>query len=479
VPGERGPCRAGRAALLVVLFAGGVAARGGDAASVAGVPRAVPVRDGRAAFRVRPEGGGPVLVVVSALAREGGPFPVSLRVEPADAAPDEAPLAAIGDAGNVPAPPALPVPAPIAAGPDGGEAASTPLPPPASRLFWLPVRPGAPADASRYVPIRGQLAAVGRRVQVYVDARDRDRVDPALAGSAVAAFDDEVWPRSAERWGTARDVDGDGRFTVLLTSWLGRIRREGEPVAGCFRGADLDVALAPPFGNRCDLVALDARLEPGPHFKTVLIHEYAHAVVFTRKVLSATGAARAAEDEAGWLDEAIAHLVEDEHAASRSNLGRRLASYREAPEAFGLVLPDGDGDGDGDAAFAGGGHRGAGTLFLRYCATRVGRAELLRRLASPGARGVANVERAVGAPFPELFRGWSVAQFVAPATLDAERPAAHAVAVGGPPRRWLARPTTAHYAIVADPGDAPVRVVVAAPPGADLQVTAVPLPATP
>jgi hypothetical protein len=440
---------------------------GGRAASA--TPRVVPVREGSAACRVRPEGGGTLLVVASALARDGGPFPVSLRAEPADGVDD---LPAWRE--PVAGPAFDPGPPPVVA-PAGPAPALAPAPPPSSRVFWLPVRPGAPADASRFVPIRAGLAATGRRVQVYVDARDRDRVDPALPALAVATFDGEVWPAAAARWGTAHDVDGDGRFTVLLTSWLGRLRRDGEPVAGCFRGADLDPALEPPFGNRCDLVTLDAGLGPGPYFQSVLIHEYAHAVLFSRRVLGgAGGAAAAGEDEAGWLDEGIAHLVEDEHGASLPNLGGRLAAYRAAPSAFGLVLPDAD---DGAAlSLAGDGHRGAAALFLRHCAARTGRVELLRRLARPGARGVANVERAAGVPFDDLYRGWSVAQFVAP---GAPRPAAEVVPVGGPPRRRLVAPTATAYALVVPPDDRPVRIVVDAPREAALQVTVVPLAAAP
>ncbi len=436
----------------------------------AGEPLRVPVEGGRADFRVRCVGDGPILVVASAMARAGGPFAVSLRAEPADR---EDPLPAWTLPRFHPEEPSFEIDTGIRSD-SSSEASRTP--PGGSREFWLPVRPGVPADATRYVPIQARRIQVGRYIQIYVDVRDLDRVDPALPAFLVAAFDDEILPGSASRWGTARDVDGDGRFTVLLTSWLGHLERRGAPVEGCFRGADLDLAVAPPFGNRCDMVSLDARLPVGSHAKIVLTHEYAHAVLFSRRVLGESGVARAAEDEEGWLDEAMAHLVEDDHAPARwnSNLDRRLAAYQAAPEAFRLVLPENL----GEAAFAeGGGNRGAATLFLRWCARGTSdRDDLLRRLARPGARGEANLERATGVPFPELFRGWTVSQFLEPEATGSVRPAAATVAAGGPACVWRAQPTSARYVIVTPAeGSACVRVRLDAPAEAELQVTAIPL----
>ena len=82
------------------------------------------------------------------------------------------------------------------------------------------VRDGDPASPSNYVGIRGDLKGVGRRVQVYVAAEDVEQVSGDLVRDLIVTFDDQIYPVSARRVGTARDVDGDGRFTILLSSWL-------------------------------------------------------------------------------------------------------------------------------------------------------------------------------------------------------------------------------------------------------------------
>ena len=62
------------------------------------------------------------------------------------------------------------------------------------------------------------------------------------------------WPRSTaassppprRQFGRARDVDGDGRFTVLMSSWLTRLAGGRHAVDGYVRGADFDATLAAP-----------------------------------------------------------------------------------------------------------------------------------------------------------------------------------------------------------------------------------------
>ena len=56
------------------------------------------------------------------------------------------------------------------------------------------------------------------------------------------------------------------------------------PVDGFVRVADLDPAFQAPFGNQCDMMYLSTALKAGPHLRTVLAHEYMHAVVFSQQV---------------------------------------------------------------------------------------------------------------------------------------------------------------------------------------------------
>ena len=48
--------------------------------------------------------------------------------------------------------------------------------------------------ASNYLAVEGRLTAVGRRIQVYVDAGDIGSVDSATLEDLVATFDERIFP---------------------------------------------------------------------------------------------------------------------------------------------------------------------------------------------------------------------------------------------------------------------------------------------
>ncbi len=85
---------------------------------------------------------------------------------------------------------------------------------------------------------------------------------------------------------------GDGRFTILLSSWLDHLGGGRFSVDGFVRGSDLDTDVRPPFGNQCDMMYLSTELKAGPHVRTVLAHEYMHAVIFSQKTLLTTASQR-------------------------------------------------------------------------------------------------------------------------------------------------------------------------------------------
>jgi hypothetical protein len=296
-------------------------------------------------------------------------------------------------------------------------------------------------------------------VAVYVDERDTASVEDSTVAEIVATLDDQVIPGAARLWGRARDVDGDGRLTVLVTGWLARL-----DVEGCVRGADFDPTVRAPFGNGCDLIYLAAGLRPGAHLRTVLAHEYAHAVT-------------AARDEEAWLDEAMAHLVEDWSGDSRSNLDHRVAEFLEAPERSSLVAAE---DRLSDR-MRGHGGRGGRYLFLRWCADRFGTERLLRALLAGETVGVSNLEAATGVPFPELYRGWSVELALGSrggrGGLAARAPRLTRIEPDGPGDAWEAAGTSSHYVVVGAARSGATRIEVIAPPEAELQVSVVPLAA--
>lgn len=427
-----------------------------------GEPRAAEIRTGRALLRV-PSGGreGRTVVIVSALARAPGPFRIGLSAR-AESRPPDQPRAAV-PAGPCGAAPECdrPRPSPRRDPPAG--------PPAEQRRFWLLAGARDPADPRAYLPVSGRLRAAGIRVQVYVDERDLERVPDRVLTRIVETIESSIEPRSVPIWGGVEDIDGDGRFTVLVSGWVSRLAEGGLAVDGLVRAADFDPSLGHPYGNSCDMMYLAADLAPGPHLDTVLAHEYAHAATIGRRRAGPAGPPR--PDEEAWLDEAMAHLFEDLIGDSRSNLGHRVAAFLAAPERAPLVVPDYYATG----LFRDPSSRGAAYLFLRWCADRYGPEALLRALADTDLTGPANLEAATGVPFAELFRGWAIALF---GERRGDLPVVE-LEPDGAVHEWEAAGTSSHFVVLRGTTEPSLRVEVVGPEDADLQVTTVRLAAAP
>ncbi len=219
---------------------------------------AIAVRDGSARFSLpTPNPNARTLVIVSALATSDERFPVQLDargIRPSEVVPPAvAPVAARR------APHRVPVSLPPISEPSKTI-------PPSERTFYVMVRDGDVASPSNYQAVRGRLRAVGRRVQVYVDREDEAGAD--VLREIVATFDDAILPvaRPIDRPAPGIDVDGDGRFTVLMSSWLSRLAAGRHAVDGFVRGADLDLDLAAAVQQplRHDLPERHARRRPAP-----------------------------------------------------------------------------------------------------------------------------------------------------------------------------------------------------------------------
>src|SRR5262245_15407529 len=449
-------------------------------------PVGIAVRNGRATFSIPfAAPGSEAVVIVSALTRAPGPFPIHMQARKVET---------LTPAELVDAPPLqirrLPVlnPEPIKE--------CTSSFPARVRGFHVMVRDGDVSRASNYLAVRGMLEAVGKRIQVYVDSEDVDKVDRGMLIDLVTTFDDHIFPATTRTIGQAFDIDNDGRFTVLLSNWLSRLGNGKNAVDGFVRVTDLDPSYSPPFGNRCDMMYLSAGLKPGTHMRTVLAHEYMHAVAFSQKTLRNAGAIGTPIEEEGWLDEAIAHLAEDLHGFSRSNINYRVSAFLSQPERYQLVVED------YFAAdlFRSHGHRGATYLFLRWCVDQYG-PDLLPVLIRSRQRGIANLEEATGCSFAELYRRWSVALIrsgveASPEGMTKTSGGYHSIDIrapmdgwqlagprttrlvaGGPLQHWNAMGTSSHFVEVRSRHAGAVELDVSGPPDAELQVTAFVLPA--
>ena len=354
------------------------------------------------------------------------------------------------------------------------------------------VRDGDVYSPSNYIAIPAALRGVGRRIQVYVAGEDLDSVGAELVADIIHTFDDRIFPLMSSRFGPAPDVDGDGRFTVLLSSWLDHLGGGRYAVDGFVRVADLDLAFRSPLGNQCDMMYLSTALESGPYLRTVLAHEYMHAVLFGQKGRRDGQAAGPPQEEEGWLDEAIAHLAEDCCGFSTSNIDYRVSAFLARPERYQLVVDD------YYAAdlFRSHGNRGSTYLFLRWCArslrtgpasrsrsleaARSGESRRLHGLDVRGAlqgldagsrfrTGSSPRERSAGPRAIDRVPGDNVRS--RPPEWELAGPRVTHVAAGSVDR-WTALGTTSHYAIVDGSTSGAIEIEVTGPPEAELQVTA-------
>jgi hypothetical protein len=331
-------------------------------------------------------------------------------------------------------------------------------------------------------------------VQVYLDSADADHDTNAVVKDLITCFDDRIFPEAAGRYGVARDVDGDGRFTILLSSWLDHLGGGQHSVDGFIRVADLDPNVPQPVGNHCDMMYLNARLSASPYLRSIVAHEYMHAVVSSSKGGRGSTQPRPLLEEEGWLDEAMAHLAEDQHGFTRANIDYRVSAFLSRPERYQLVVDDYY----AAELFRSHGNRGSTYLFLKWCAERYGEG-LVPALIGSSRKGIDNLETATGASFNELYRRWSVALFLSgwetgdqPLTSGIDRPKGlhlrepwddwemagprtSRITPGGEPERWMQLGTTSSFALLDASPTGAVEVEVVAPIDAELQVTAIPL----
>lgn len=349
--------------------------------------------------------------------------------------------------------------------------------PPRERSFHLFQGEQDFHNAESYAEIRARLQAVGKHCQVYVD-RDAPGLEPlrAAVADAVRTFDEEVWPQAQRRFGAVLDVDRDGRFTLLFSPRLSRLCNGKVSLGGFVRGSDFHRDLAAPFGNRCDMMFLNAELPAGPHLRTLIAHEFIHAILYSEHLFGDYLPGWPRRDEECWLNEALAHVNEDLHAYGGSNLDYRVSAFLSAPERYSLVVPDYYRAG----LFRSHGHRGSSYLFLRWCVARHG-VELLERLTRSNLAGIANLEAATGQRFAELFRDWTVelARGKQPSARPSERLLCGPRMVDLPGcdhRECTVAGTSAAYMLLHSLPDQPVKISVSAEPQAELQVTLIPLP---
>ena len=211
---------------------------------------------------------------------------------------------------------------------------------PFKRAFYLHVTDGPLNDARQYAKIRSRSVAEGRFVRVFLDSQmQTGQLARGLVSEIVEWFDTNIVPGSRRVLGTFRDVDGDGKFAILISPWLGKLEGGKTTLGGFVRGSDFQESVTQPFGNRADVLYLNANLRPGPHLRTLLAHEFAHAICFSER-LPTKLQPQGLPLEEDWLNEAIAHVAENLHGTGWTNLDHRVSRFLDATERSPLVVPN-------------------------------------------------------------------------------------------------------------------------------------------
>jgi len=271
------------------------------------------------------------------------------------------------------------------------------------KTFHLFIRDGSFHDAANYQAVNATLAFTGLRCLLYVDDQDQpDRYPREVLEEVAKTFDEVVQPNAARLFGRHRDVDRNGKFTILFSHLLGDLAGGKVSIGGFVRGGDFYRDVDAPYSNQCDMLYLNSSLRPGPHLRTLVAHEYVHAVTFCEHVFGEYLPGEVGLDEEGWLNEGVSHLAENMLGGGWSNLDYRVSTYLSAPHRYRLVVPDYYRAG----LFRNHGCRGATYLFLRWCVDRYGQG-VLKELTQSSLTGTDNVETACRERFETLFREWT------------------------------------------------------------------------
>ena len=282
------------------------------------------------------------------------------------------------------------------------------------RRFFVHVADLPLDDPRAYTSLNARLQYESRRARVYADEEaQRLGTTAALAARVAQLLDERVLPTIDRRLGGVRDIDGDGKLSVLLTPWLERLQGGKTALKGFVRSTDFR-SYSGPLSNHGDILYLSAVSDSGPALEPLLTHETTHLAVFSRRHI---GEATEQAEEEDWLNEALAHVIETEATGDWSNLDYRIAKFLKQPSEAPLVVADYYRAG----LWRDPGCRGATFLFLRWCLDQLGEQGAVELASSPQT-GRGNLERTTGVPFPGLFRAWSLALWEASQAQDSADP---------------------------------------------------------
>lgn len=265
------------------------------------------------------------------------------------------------------------------------------------RYFNLFVTDGDLSDKKQYTRLEARLIRQSARVAIYLDKQQKpEELAAGLVSDLIAQLENQVLDKIKRECGPIRDIDGNGRFCILLTPWLSRLQGGKTKINGFVRPSDFRDNVAEPFSNHCDMLYLNSALKPGHQLLDLLSHEVTHAAVSSIR----TAGGHSLPDEEDWLNEGIAHLMEPGY----TNRDYRISEFFRSPQSYPLVISDYY----RAQLWRNHGCRGAVNLFLNWCNQRQSNSRFARRFTHHRFTGTDKIEQLTATPFPELFRLWSL-----------------------------------------------------------------------
>lgn len=193
------------------------------------------------------------------------------------------------------------------------------------------------------------------------------------------------------------DIDGDGRLSLVLAQLADPVlpNSDEEPIRGCVRPADFQ----PGRETSADVIYLDPKQLQLADLQSLLAHEMAHAATFSLLVKSG----QSPTAMPGWLNEAIAHYIEEQITPNSQNLQVRRREFVTRPGDFPSIIPDeitGMQLRRGPVRIA--------SLELLKSALAHQRPTILKRLVTEQGDGVARLKSVSGEGLSSLFRRFAL-----------------------------------------------------------------------
>jgi hypothetical protein len=266
--------------------------------------------------------------------------------------------------------------------------------------------------------------SIGSRAAIFVDTlAPAEGFTTAELNALAARFDQVIHPRVTATFGSASDLDANGRIVILFTPAVNRLTPVGSSsfIGGFFFGVDLL-----PSNNGSNGGEIFYAIVPDPNgvhgndrskasvanvMPAILAHEFQHMVHFNERILVRS----ADSQEALWLSEALAQMAEEmvrrDYAALGDTASQRMfrdgtrarsRQYLQRPDTVSVIVTTGQGSLP---------ERGAGFLNLLYLEDQL-EGDVLGRLTRTSLTGVANVEAVTGFDWPDLLADWWTAIYL-------------------------------------------------------------------